>query len=206
MARLLWISLALLCCTSILQGQVVLRNSLSGNTKTLKQGGYATLSIPVSGPDISCGYRKLQGKLLDGGKGLLRLEPQEEIRTVTFSSGLQKEDKSSYEGISNLPAMSVAKVDIDYISYRSKNAEAYHNSGLVITTLGALTALVVAPLVSLNYSEGAFNSDRYFRWAGISLGATGVGVAMTLGTKKRGFQLQRPGMEAGRKVWVFQGE
>ena len=59
MARLLWISLALMWCTSILQGQVVLRNSLSGNTKTLKQGGYATLSIPVSGPDISCGYRKL---------------------------------------------------------------------------------------------------------------------------------------------------
>lgn len=194
----------LICGAPLLQGQVVIRNSLTGATKTLKQGGYVTLSIPVSGPEVDCGYRKVKGKLLEGSKGLLQMEPKEEIKTITFSSGLRKEDKAIYEGINNLPPMSVAMTEIEYLSYRSNNGENYHNIGLTITTLGVLAALVAAPLASLNYSDGTFNSGRYFRWAGISLGATGLGVAMTLGTKKRGFQLQRSGMETGRKIWVFQ--
>ena len=41
-----------------------------------------------------------------------------------------------------------------------------------ISGLGLLNALVVAPLVSINYKTGEFNSNRYYTYSGISLAST----------------------------------
>ena len=63
---------------------------------------------------------------------------------------------------------------------------------------------MVAPLLSIDYGKGAFNSSQYFRLAGYSLGTAGVGVALLIGSKKRRFDIQRPGQAASKKLWIIE--
>ena len=111
---------------------------------------------------------------------------------MTFNNGLAKKEEVSYPNIKALQYISYAIPDIDRLTYRNKGRKAgriwedpHH--------LGALSTLVVAPLLSIDYSKGTFNSSQYFRLAGYSLGVTGVGAALLIGSKKRRFDIQRPG-------------
>lgn len=204
MKALLLSTVTILLVLSTLSGQVTLRNSLSGKTKTLKAEGQVGLGLPFEGPELDCGYRMLDGKLLDINKGLIRVLPEEEVKTLTFRNGLAKKERVRYEDIKALPPLSLSIADIDYLTYRKKGAEGRSNWGSFVTSLGVLGALVAAPLVSIDYGNGTFNSDRYFRWAGYSLGLAGVGGALVLSSKKRHFSIQRPGQAATSKLWVIE--
>lgn len=204
MKALLLSTVTILLGLSTLFGQVTLRNSLSGKTKILKAEGQASLGLPFGGPELDCGYRMLDGKLLDINKGLIRILPKEEVKTLTFSNGLAKKETVRYEDIKALPPISLSIADIDHLSYRKKGAEGRANWGAFVTSLGVLGALVAAPLVSIGYGNGTFNSDRYFRWAGYSLGLSGVGGAMVISSKKRHFSIQRPGQPAASNLWVIE--
>ncbi|MCB0558230.1 MAG: hypothetical protein H6573_05795 [Lewinellaceae bacterium] len=197
-------TLALLLGISTLSGQVVLRNSLTNKTRTLKAEGQIGLGIPVEGPELTCGYRLLKGKLQDTQKGVIRVLPEGEVKTMMFNNGLAKKEEIQYENIKALRPISYAIPDIDYLTYRNKGAKGWANMGGILTTLGALSALVVAPLVSIDYGKSTFNSSQYFRLAGYSLGVTGVGAALLIGSKKRRFDIQRPGQAASRKLWVIE--
>ena len=204
MKALLLTALPLFLGLSTLSGQVTLRNSLTGKTRTLKAEGQIGLGLPFQGPELDCGYRLLNGKLLDTQKKLIRVLPADEVKTLDFNNGLAKKEEIRYGNIRGLPPISLPVADIGHLTYRRKGAEDWNNLGVVVTTLSALSALVIAPLASINYSKGEFNSDQYFRWAGYSLGLTGVGVALLIGSKKRHFDLQRPGQAAGKKLWVIE--
>ncbi|MCB0579739.1 MAG: hypothetical protein KDD10_10580 [Phaeodactylibacter sp.] len=204
MKALLLTTLPLLLCLSTLTGQVTLRNSLASKTKTLRAGGEIGLGMPVEGPGLGCGYRKLSGKLFNTQKGTIRVLPEEETKTLTFDNGLAKQEETHYENLKAVQPASYFIADIDHITYRNKGAKGWNNLGGILATLGALSALVAAPLASINYGKGEFNSDRYFRVAGYSLGAAGAGVALLIGSKKRHFDIQRPGQAASRKLWVIE--
>lgn len=188
----------------VLSGQVSLRNSLSGKTITLKAEGQVGVGIPIAGPDLDCGYRLLNGRLRDTNRGLIRVLPEEEEKTLTFSNGLSRKEDILYKNIKNVPPISLPLADIGHLTYRRKGAEGRNNWGVLLASLGAFSALVAAPLASINYSEGGFNSGRYFRWAGYSLGAAGAGAALALSGKKRHFKIQGPGQAAGSELWVIE--
>lgn len=204
MRALLLTTITVLLGISFLSGQVTLRNSLSGKAKTLKAGGQVGLGLPFEGPDLDCGYRMLNGTLENTTRGVVRLMPVDEVKTLDFNTGLAKREELRYEGIKALRPMSFSIADIDHLTYRKKGTEGRSDWGALITTVGALGALVAAPLVSIGYGGGEFNSDRYFRWAGYSLGAAGLGVALIVSGKKRHFDIQRPGQAASKKLWVIE--
>ncbi|MCO6478775.1 MAG: hypothetical protein J5I94_19225 [Phaeodactylibacter sp.] len=204
MKALLLTTAAIFLGLSTLPGQVTLRNSLTGKEKALKAEGHIGLGLPIEGPELAFGYRLLKGQLKDTNRGLIRVLPVDEEKTLRFSNGLSRKEDIEYTDIRNVPPISLPITDISHITYRKKGAKDWSNMGALITTLGALSALVVAPLASIDYSEGKMNSDLYFRWAGYSLGLTGVGVAMIIGGKKRHFDIQRPGQAAGKGLWVIE--
>ncbi len=204
MKALLLTTVTLLFGLSTLYGQVTLRNSLTGKVKTLKAEGHIGLGLSIEGPDLVFGYRLLKGRLKDTNRGLIRVLPVDEEKTLRFSNGLSKKEEIEYTSIRNVPPISLPIADINHIRYRNKGAKDWSNMGGLITTLGALSALVIAPLASIDYSEGKINSDLYFRWAGYSLGLTGAGVAMIIGGKKRHFDIQRPGQAAEKGLWVIE--
>ncbi|MCB0588858.1 MAG: hypothetical protein KDD06_26450 [Phaeodactylibacter sp.] len=197
-------TLAFFIGLTTLSGQITLRNSLSNKTRTLKAEGEIGLGIPIEGQSLDCGFRMLNGTLHDTKKGVVRVLLKGEKKTMAFDNGLAKKEEIFYGNIKGLGPVAYSIADISHLTYRNKGAEGWTNMGGIITTLGALNALVVAPLVSINYGSGEFNSEQYLRWAGYSLGATGVGVTLLLSSKKRHFEIQRPGQAASRKLWIIE--
>jgi hypothetical protein len=75
----------------------------------------------------------------------------------------------------------ILKVDANKIislQCNSQSREKIFNTGIVISTLSAITTLVIAPLVSMNYKTGKINSATYLTVAGIGLAGWTVNIPL----------------------------
>jgi hypothetical protein len=68
-----------------------------------------------------------------------------------------------------------------------------------IGVLSAITAVIVSPLISINYKDGSFDTDKYAKITGISIPASGVFWAISLNTNQRKFKTK-----GGKKVWTLE--
>ena len=93
--------------------------------------------------------------------------------------------------------------DIDYIYHQSPVAG--KSTGLVGTILIAsgITALVVAPLVSINYDTGDFNKDRYYKVAGFGLGGLAVTIPLVIALQGKKYRITTNQKLQSRKHWYF---
>lgn len=204
MARLL-LNLLFVISLLPLQAQgLVLENTATGKTKALKEGGKITLhlDLPASG-QAEYSNRQLAGSLELPQYGMLRLMPEWETQEYQFDNGLKKKNETNYQALAGRKPMSIATKDVRSIQYRTKSAQERTEIGGIAVLVGALSTLVVAPLVSIDYSEGTFNGDTYFRWAGYSLGVTGLGVGLMLSGKQRDYPILQPGQTKDKQRWAF---
>jgi hypothetical protein len=74
--------------------------------------------------------------------------------------------------------------------------------GANLISFGALTALLVAPLASINYGNGSFNKDRYFSIAGAGLASVAVGIPLVSFTGGKFYLLQPPDAVPDRDHWI----
>ncbi|MFZ1633630.1 MAG: hypothetical protein WAT43_07130 [Chitinophagales bacterium] len=65
------------------------------------------------------------------------------------------------------------------------------------------TAAIAAPLFSINYSEGGFNENRYFRVAGYSMSATAICAIVYLTTFDKKFKLVKKGTVVNENYWYL---
>ena len=70
----------------------------------------------------------------------------------------------------------IAIQTIKTIQYSTRTSGSIYGVAAALCILSGTTALAVAPLVSLNYKNGDFNSAKYKTWAGAGL----IGMAVTL--------------------------
>jgi len=181
---------------------LVLENSNTGRTVTLPAGGKVELYLDLdTSSTADCCSHYLKGILEEPEEGFIRIVPQEERKRYVFKNGLQKEDEVFYGNLSEGQQMNVKVADVNALTYRKAGAEDTNNLGMFITTISAFSALIAAPLVSIKYQEGGFNGDRYLRVAGYSLAATGIGVALMIGSKKRHYSVGQGGQAPDKKQW-----
>ena len=75
---------------------------------------------------------------------------------------------------------SIAFSDIDIITHRIRNHDFFDEYVTVGIWLSVITTFIVAPLVSINYSEGTFNSNTYRNWA--LAGTAGFALSISVST------------------------
>jgi len=202
MIRFLMPVLLMMSGQGVIAQGLVLENAVTGRTVTLSEGGDVELYLDHSASDITdCSSRYLKGTLVAPQKGLIRILPEAERKRYVFKNGLQKEDEVFYGNLSEGQQMNVKVADVNALTYRKAGAEDTNNLGMFITTISAFSALIAAPLVSIKYQEGGFNGDRYLRVAGYSLAATGIGVALMIGSKKRHYSVGQGGQAPDKKQW-----
>jgi|GEM_PF-6651351 len=80
--------------------------------------------------------------------------------------------------------------------------------GLTIGTIGisvsAITALIVAPLVSINYKNGDFNNTRYYTIAGIGLAGIGVSIPVLIICQPKMYLLTQKHQKKDKKHWYLE--
>jgi len=97
-------------------------------------------------------------------------------------------------------------VDIDInsiklISYQDASSQNRYGVGTFFYILGGFTSLVVAPLISINYSDGTFNEQRYFRTAGIGAGLVCIGVPLAIFGNPKKYHFMPKNEKHPKKLW-----
>lgn len=184
--------------------ELQLENTANDRTLTLKPGSSVTLYLDMpSSSMITCNTRILEGALNPPEKGLLRVLPLKERKQYSFENGLHKQDEAFYEDLIGRKPINIELKNVNYILYRTPSIEKLNAWGKLLLTAGMASALIAAPLASIDYGSGTFNGDRYFRIAGYSLTVSGICLVATLGTRKRNFTILQPGESPSKKRWTF---
>ncbi len=197
----LWAAAAFSPATGSAQS-LQLEHALSGKAKLLKPGSSLQLELDMPASQMMAECRRLlTGELMATEKGMLQLLPERERKSYLLDNGLYKFDETAYEGFSLRTGMRVPLEDIHTLAYQPPLKGKLHRASRWAAGLGLLSTLVVAPLASINYTDGTFNGGRYLRIAGYSLAASGMGIAVHLGTAPRKFAIQQPGSAPEQNHW-----
>jgi hypothetical protein len=93
---------------------------------------------------------------------------------------------------------------ISTIKYSSPARTTWFGIGGGLTFFASLTTLIVAPLVSIKYSQGGFNSKRYFTWAGVGLCGLGVSIPLMILTKPKTYFITMKNKNVNEKYWYME--
>lgn len=184
--------------------ELQLENTANDRTITLKPGSTVNLHLHMPGTQMSStNTRVLTGELGVPARGLLLISPLEDHKRYIFENGLQREDKTFYEAVQGRNPFRLPLDEVSKISYRTPAGDQLNKAGKILMAAGAAGALLVAPLASIDYGEGSFNVDQYFRIAGYSLVTAGIGFAVKLGTRKREYAVLQPGESPDKNRWTL---
>jgi len=104
----------------------------------------------------------------------------------------------------NLQSYTKEKIDLENIShiiYQSDRASIREEGGYAMIFIGSIVSLVVAPLISINYSNGDFRTKRYITTAGIGAGMMCIGIPLSVFNKKKEIHFKQPKDKTVKSLW-----
>jgi|GEM_PF-2260106 len=183
---------------------VLIKNDSTLKKKTLKTNGYIELCVDSTGSNwrlITKEYSVAKFAAIKDAS-YLYIYPssvEEEIETINGFSGTMSKGFASYRvGYNFIP---IAKDSIRYLKYYKPGEYGTWKKLNAIGWMSFVSALFVAPLVSLEFSPFGFNSHRYLKVAGASL------LTMTVSFSLTSFfngKLYYTGHNYGRNGWRFE--
>ncbi|WP_375562435.1 hypothetical protein ACE193_07775 [Bernardetia sp. OM2101] len=93
---------------------------------------------------------------------------------------------------------------INFLSTNSSSRETLGATGQFISGVSLITTLVVAPLISINYKNGNFNQDRYYKFAGGGLLGLSIGIPLTFLNDQKKYNLIYKNGQKSKKHWFLQ--
>lgn len=189
----------------LLSAQITLRQQANPEkTATLKAGGDLRLVMPMEGPSFTEARREMRGKVSGVNRGLFQFQWETEAKEYSLTTGMKKVELFDYSAMPNLTPMGVDLGEVETIYYRGPQAPRWQRFGKYLMWAGLINALVVAPIVSADFSEDTFNTTRYGQWAGLSLAASGIGVTFMLTNGYKAFPTKESGRQkAGQPLWML---
>ncbi len=132
----------------------------------------------------------LSGKLKYVTDTSLTIAVTHEEINIDFKNGKSTRIESSYfqdpcdimDGIhygNELRTINFKKINLVYSSEEKKG----YGFGSSLTGISVFSALIVAPLASINFRTGSFNKNRYYTIAGICLAGVTIGIPIILLTR-----------------------
>jgi hypothetical protein len=162
----------------------------AGTRKPVRIKPEGTLNLAVNTPPVDTTLFtslkvQMEGSLLNVHDSMITMKLYAENTFIRFSNNSRVSVSNSFYYSDDEEHREILMSDIQSLKYSGPTRYSLNIAGGIITTSSALTLLMVAPLVSIQYKEGGFNADRYFLWAGASLAGLAIGIPLTIfsGTK-----------------------
>lgn len=169
-----------------------------GKIKRISLEGNPQLRLLTSATcdGIKWGYQEFEGEGLEVKNNEIVLKPKSQFMRYRDSSKMEKRDITYPETAMPITFQMNQILKLDYQSNSRKHIR---NSGYWLMTLGAITSLVVAPLISLKSNSG-FNASKYYSTAGIGLMAIGVSIPLFVISTDKEYALKDYDNEK-RRIW-----
>lgn len=176
--------------------------------KSLYVEDTATYLKVVSRLDLSDYYKKLTsstGQLIEYTDSTLVISSKINYSYEEFSKSLNKYCDSSYYDeyfYRRGYRRTIVKIsEIESLSYQSYRAQNWEVGGGLFIFFGSLTSLVIAPLISLDYNGGGFNTTRYLKAVGVGIGMISVGIPLFIFNKEKKYHFKQPKESIVEKLW-----
>jgi hypothetical protein len=178
--------------------RIFLKSNKSTFTIKTERCNYVRLTLNQEGDSMKHFITSIQGQLLTSSLTEIALTPAYS-KTIKVSNDCFYEKREiTYPQNSNPIVFPVGKIDV--LSYQSNAADNCLVTGGVLTFIGSLTTLIVAPLVSIDYKTGNINSRRYVKVAAAGLGLGIVSIPLFVFSKEKKFHLKASKDSKG-KTW-----
>ncbi|NQT78275.1 MAG: hypothetical protein HQ565_11205 [Bacteroidetes bacterium] len=204
----------LICTTSIGQSDHLTLYKLSNTNKTkkikvnkaVKIGKSLLMSDSLESTKwINGKFLKVSGDSIILKTDVIRINHKFTTNQKTVSTG--ESTRFNAELTDAQAIQSIAFSDIDFISSKSRHDE-FHDEFLTAGLwLSVITTFIVAPLVSINYTEGTFNANTYKNYALAGTACFALSVTISFLTNDTpGYQINPDWPEKKKKkkkLWKF---
>ncbi len=99
-----------------------------------------------------------------------------------------------------------ATIDLDNmpeIGFSTNTSDALQSISAIGMASGLFTALILAPLLSIDYNSGEFRDQRYYKIAGYSLGVVAISVPLSLFSGSKSYTIIPTGAEPDKNKWYL---
>jgi hypothetical protein len=138
-------------------------------------------------------FNRLDGKNLSFNYKNEAIEYSMDSKTYTDYLNCSR-DKNIVINLDNLK-------EIDYM--KSTNNTLF-GVGYFAMSLSFITSAVIAPLVSINYKNGDFNKERYYKVAGSGLICMGASIPLLFFGKTKTYKMTQFGKEQDKELWYLE--
>ncbi len=143
--------------------------------------------------------RYIHGKIQKISGNFIIISPTIDITFINYSC-----DSSYYQHRWSQKPSSSTEIkisDIRMMEYQTNSAQHWKFFGDASIFIGGFISLVVAPLISINYKNGGFNKERYFKSAAIGLGIVTIGIPISILSKEKKFFFKDQTCKKKTKIW-----
>jgi len=115
-------------------------------------------------------------------------------------------DYWNYKLDSQNRSITVPITDLNSIYYSSNARSTVNNISTSIAGFSTFSALVIAPLISINYRSGDFAGNRYYIAAGSSLGLAVISGTIALLSQNKSYWIITPNETPDKDAWYLQAD
>jgi hypothetical protein len=174
---------------------------------TLKQDAYVNIGRLILKTDSLTESLWMSGKLTGAGDDYLKIQLQKVTDKKEFATGQFETNTTSY-GVKKMKDKTtpiemedvIPFDEIDFIEFTNpgRNTVSGIGEGILMTSL---VALLIGPLVSIDYGAGEFNADRYKVYTLSVTGAMLVGFSLEMFSGRVKRQIRADWPEKDAKPW-----
>jgi len=165
-------------------------------------GNYLVFELPTTTDTSIRAFDYYRGKILKITTDSITMQPTE------IQYQIQSKDSSTFSTQrtfhQNAPVIRFSKDQVGKIFYESRKNDNWKSIGISSMILGCLTSLILAPLISINYSTGKVNSTTYITTASIGLTFVSVGIPLTVVNKEKKYHMKEALKGKKVPVWRFE--
>jgi len=193
---------------NLAQPHYVLINSADTN-KRVVINGWEDISVTINEPFTDSTIKEQNS--YTGGEISNLHDSILGIRTTYYKTVIKYEGDSSITHVKNhhYEERYVQTVNLHFVknvSYSNSARSSWNAFSAGVLFYSILDILVVAPLVGINYKEGGFNSNKYFKWAGIGLIGFGVFLPVNLCSFPKKYFITQRNSKKDKHYWYFENE
>ncbi|MFC2129142.1 hypothetical protein ACFLQX_00005, partial [Bacteroidota bacterium] len=149
---------------------------------------FIQFQIDIAGDSLDYGQIEYMGNIEDISEEGVLIYPTN-LDKSGYGDGYSFDfSESFYEESGDLTVIDPRTITSIY--YQSNGASAVSTVSGILAAAGYTTAMLIAPLISINYRTGDFNESRYYKVAGYSLITVGLTLPIAILTSGRTFEFK----------------
>ncbi len=145
----------------------------------------------------------LEGTIYDFTDSTITLNVDYETIAYSYENGSESTVSNDYAYSKTVVRKELKIADLDYVYFKKPRFQGEKIAPITFS-VSAITTLIVAPLISMNFKTGDFNKSRYYKTAGIGLIGIGASIPIAIIFKERPIRFIQLGDETAKRNWYLE--